>query len=212
MNENALREHIARIGQSLYERGYTHGSTGNVSARCDGGWLITPTNSCLGRLDPARITKLDEAGNHLSGDKASKEAFLHRAMYEERPKLSAVVHLHSTWSVAISVLRDVDPDDVLPPLTAYYAMRIGKLPLVPYYLPGDETLADAVRRYATRHHALLLANHGPVVGGSTLDAASDAVEELEQTAKLYLLLGDRPLRCLSAEQVAAVQARWGTSA
>lgn len=200
-SESGLREEICRLGASIYERGLTHGSTGNVSARCDDGWLLTPTGSNLGRLDPARLSKLDWQGRLVSGDAPSKESFLHLAMYEERAKNAAVVHLHSTHSVAVSVLEGVDPTDVLPPLTAYYVMRIGSLPLVPYYAPGDLALAQAVRGFAGRHHAVLLANHGPVVAGSSLSAAADAVEELEATAKLYLLLRHEKVRCLTPAQV-----------
>jgi len=207
MSEAKLREEICRLGASIYERGLTHGSTGNVSAKCDDGWLLTPTGSNLGRLDPARLSKLDWQGKLLSGDAPSKEAFLHLAMYEERAKSAAVVHLHSTHSVAVSVLEEVDPADVLPPLTAYYVMRIGSLPLVPYYAPGDLALAQAVRSYAGRHHAVLLANHGPVVAGSSLSAAADAVEELEATAKLFLLLRHEKLRCLTPAQVAELRAK-----
>jgi len=206
--ENTLREEIALLGQSLFERGLTHGSTGNISAKLADGWLLTPTGSSLGRLDPARISKLDWSGKLLGGDPPSKESFLHLAMYEERQKNSAVVHLHSVHSVAVSVLADVDPSDVLPPLTAYYVMRIGTLPLVPYYAPGDMALADAVRGYAGRHHAVLLANHGPVVAGSSLSAAADAVEELEATAKLFLLLQGRRVRALTGAQVADLQRRF----
>ena len=202
MSEAKLREDICRLGASIYERGLTHGSTGNVSAKCDDGWLLTPTGSNLGRLDPARRSKLDWKGKLVSGDAPSKEAFLHLAMYEERAKNAAVVHLHSTPSVAVSVLEGVDPTDVLPPLTAYYVMRIGSLPLVPYYAPGDMALAQAVRGFAGKHHAVLLANHGPVVAGSSLSAAADAVEELEATAKLFLLLRHEKVRCLTPEQVA----------
>ncbi len=205
--EARLREEICRLGESIYARGLTHGSTGNVSARCEDGWLLTPTGSNLGRLDPARLSKLDWKGRLLSGDAPSKEAFLHLAMYEERAKNAAVVHLHSTHSVAVSVLEDVDPADVLPPLTAYYVMRIGSLPLVPYYAPGDMALAQAVRGFAGRHHAVLLANHGPVVAGSTLAAAADAVEELEATAKLFLLLRREKVRCLTGAQVAELRAK-----
>jgi ribulose-5-phosphate 4-epimerase/fuculose-1-phosphate aldolase len=207
MNEAKLREDICRLGASIYERGLTHGSTGNVSAKCDAGWLLTPTGSNLGRLDPARLSKLDWQGKLLSGDAPSKEAFLHLAMYEERAKNSAVVHLHATHSVAVSVLEDVDPADVLPPLTAYYVMRIGSLPLVPYYAPGDMALARAVRGFAGKHHAVLLANHGPVVAGSSLAAAADAVEELEATAKLFLLLRKEKVRCLTPAQVAELRAK-----
>jgi 3-dehydro-4-phosphotetronate decarboxylase len=205
MNEQALRDEVCLLGRSIFDRGLTHGSTGNISVRVDDGWLLTPTGSNLGRLDPARLSKLDWEGRHLAGDAPSKEAFLHLAMYRERPANGAVVHLHSTHSVAVSVLADVDPANVLPPLTAYYVMRIGTLPLVPYYAPGDMQLADAVRGLAGRHHALLLANHGPVVGGSSLSAAADAVEELEATAKLHLLLHGRRVRPLSDEQVAELQ-------
>ena len=205
--ESSLREHICELGRSIFDRGLTHGSTGNISARCADGWLLTPTGSNLGRLDPARLSKLDWSGKLISGDAPSKENFLHLAMYQERAKSQAVIHLHSTHSVAVSVLEDVDPADVLPPITAYYVMRIGSLPLVPYYAPGDMKLADAVRGFAGKHHAMLLANHGPVVAGSSLSAAADAVEELEATAILYLLLQGRKVRCLSCEQVADIKHR-----
>ena len=163
MSESRVREDICELGRSIFVRGLTHGSTGNISAKVDEGWLITPTGSNLGNLDPARLAKLDWQGRPISGDAPSKENFLHLAMYQERPRNAAVVHLHATHSVAVSVLEDVDPEDVLPPITAYYVMRIGRLPLVPYFAPGDLKLADAVRRFAGKHHALLLAN--PVVSG-----------------------------------------------
>ena len=208
MSEAKLREEIALLGRSIYERGLTHGSTGNISAKLDDGWLLTPTGSNLGRLDPARLSKLDWNGKLVSGDAPSKENFLHLAMYQERKAAGAVVHLHSTHSVAVSVLADVDANDVLPPLTAYYVMRIGRLPLVPYYAPGDLELADAVRGFAGKHHAVLLANHGPVVAGSTLAAAADAVEELEATAKLFLMLRGEKARLLTPEQVAELRAKF----
>lgn len=192
----------------MYERGLTHGSTGNISARCSDGWLLTPTGSNLGQLDPARIAKLDWNGKHLAGDPPSKENFLHLAMYEERQQNGAVIHLHATHSVAVSVLADTNPEDALPPLTAYYVMRIGSLPMVPYYAPGDMALAGAVRKLASRHHAVLLANHGPVVAGSTLAAAADAMEELEATAKLHLLLRGEKTRPLNAAQVADLKRRY----
>ena len=208
MLEARLREEICELGRSLFQRGLTHGSTGNISARCADGWLLTPTGSSLGGLDPGRLSKLDWSGKLLSGDAPSKESFLHLAMYQERERNGAVVHLHATHSVAVSVLEELDPDDLLTPLTAYYVMRIGTLPLVPYYAPGDLALAEAVRGYARRHHALLLANHGPVVGGTSLAAAADAVEELEATAKLYLLLQGRRVRPLTPEQVADIKRRY----
>ena len=207
MPECTLREQICELGRSIFERGLTHGSTGNISARCADGWLLTPTGSNLGRLDPARLSKLGWNGKLVSGDAPSKESFLHLAMYQERERNQAVVHLHATHSVAVSVLEGLDPDDLLPPLTAYYVMRIGTLPLVPYYAPGEMALADAVRRYAGRHHALLLANHGPVVAGASLAAAADAVEELEATAKLYLLLQGHRTRPLTPAQVADIKRR-----
>ena len=206
--EACAREEICRVARSMFDRGLTHGSTGNISVRLEDGWLLTPTGSSLGTLDPARLSKLDWQGTLLSGDKPSKESFLHLAMYEERAhaNANAVIHLHATHSVAVSVLAEVDPADVLPPITAYYVMRVGSLPLVPYFAPGDLQLADAVRRFAGQHHALLLANHGPVVAGTSLAAAADATEELEETAKLFLLLQGRRIRALDAAQVAALRA------
>ncbi len=204
--ESKLREEIAELGKSLFERGMSAGSSGNISVRLDDGWLLTPTNSCLGRLDPARIAKLGPDGRHLAGDPPSKELFLHGAMYAERASAKAIVHLHSTHSVAVSCLPEVDPDDVLPPLTAYYVMKIGRLPLVPYYRPGDMALGEAIRGYAAKTHALLLANHGPIVAGTSLEDAVYAMEEVEETAKLYLLLHGRNPRCLNEDQIAELQA------
>jgi ribulose-5-phosphate 4-epimerase/fuculose-1-phosphate aldolase len=205
LNESRLRDEICRLGASLFTRGLTFGSAGNISVRLEDGWLMTPTNVSLGRLDPAGLAKLDASGKLVSGDPPTKETFLHRAMYSERPQASAVVHLHSTYSVAVSALADIDTANVLPPITAYYVMRVGRLPLVAYYPPGDPTLADAVQRLAGKHHAVLLANHGPVVAGSTLDAAVNAIEELEETAKLFLLLRGSKVRLLTDEQVAALK-------
>jgi ribulose-5-phosphate 4-epimerase/fuculose-1-phosphate aldolase len=208
MNENELREAIAATGKSLYDRGLAHGSAGNISAKLADGWLVTPTNSCLGRLDPARISRLDASGRPVGGDPPSKEAFLHIAMYQERARCGAVVHLHSVHAVAVSCIDGLDPDNVLPPITAYAVMQVGALAWVPYYPPGDASLAEAVRKLAGRHHAVLLANHGPVVAGSSLDAAVNAIEELEQTAKLMLLLDGRPVRFLTADQVAELDRRF----
>ena len=208
MSDSALRERIVLLGKSLYDRGLTFGSSGNISVRLADGWLMTPTNSCLGRLDPARLAKLDQAGNLVAGDPPTKEDFLHRVMYQERPETAAVVHLHSTHSVAVSCLADVDPDDVLPPITAYYVMRVGRLPLVPYFAPGDRALAEAVRERAGRHHAVLLANHGPVVAGNSLEAAVYATEELEETAKLWLMLRGAAIRPLTPQQVGALRAQY----
>jgi 3-dehydro-4-phosphotetronate decarboxylase len=200
VNDSALRDQIVLLGRSLYERGYTHGSTGNISVKTEEGWLLSPTNSCLGRLDPARLSRMSWEGRLLDGDPPSKEAFLHLAMYRERTSFEAIVHLHSTYSTAVSTLVEIDPDDALPPLTAYYVMRVGRLPLIPYVKPGDMALADAVASAARKHHAVLLANHGPVVAGTSLSAAVDAVEELEQTARLFLLLRGEKIRTLTREQ------------
>jgi 3-dehydro-4-phosphotetronate decarboxylase len=201
VSESRLREDIAGFGELLTRLGLAHGATGNISVRLDDGLLVTPTNSRLGRLDPARIARLDQEGRHIGGDQPSKEAFLHQCVYEMRPGAQAIVHLHSTYSVAISCLAGLDEDDALPPLTAYYVMRVGKLPLVPYFPPGDTRLAAAVRQVAAGHAAVLLANHGPVVAGRSLDAAVGAIEELEATAKLFLLLQGQPVRPLDAAQV-----------
>jgi ribulose-5-phosphate 4-epimerase/fuculose-1-phosphate aldolase len=209
--KTTLAEDICRVGSSLFNRGLTHGSTGNISvALPNGGWLMTPTGSSLGTLDPARLSHFDATGRHIGGDKPTKEAFLHTSMYRERPSAGAVVHLHSTHSVAVSCLDGIDCENCLPPITAYYAMRIGKLPLVPYYPPGDEALAEAVAKLAPAHHAVLLANHGPVVAGSSLSAAQDAVEELEETAKLFLLLRGEKVRLLTDEQVAELKKRFNS--
>jgi ribulose-5-phosphate 4-epimerase/fuculose-1-phosphate aldolase len=207
-SEARLREEICYFGESMLARGLTFGSAGNISARLDDGWLMTPTNSCLGRLDPATLSKVDLQGNALSGDKPTKEAFLHLSMYGERPNAGAIVHLHSTHSVAVSVLADLDPEEPIPPITAYYVMKIGKLALLPYYPPGDTALANAVREVAGRHHAVLLANHGPVVAGRDLETAVYAIEELEETAKLFLLLRGQKLQLLTSAQVSELHRRF----
>jgi len=202
------RESLCRLGRSLFERGLTHGSTGNLSIRTEGGFLMTPTGSSLGTLDPARLSVLDRDGRLLAGDAPTKEASLHLAMYAARPGDRALVHLHSTHSVAVSILDGVDAEDAMPPLTAYYAMRVGRLPLAPYFPPGDPLLADAVGALAAKHHAILLANHGPVVSGTSLAAAGDAIEELEATAKLWLLVRHERVRALTREQVDELRRRF----
>ena len=208
MSEATQREAICAIGKSLFARGLTAGSSGNISVRTEEGWLMTPTNASLGRLDPARLSKLGHDGRLVSGDAATKESFLHRVMYEERPGTGAVVHLHSTHSVAVSCLAEIDPEDVLPPITAYYVMRVGRLPLVPYFRPGDLALAEAVRGFAGKHHAVLLANHGPVVAGTSLENAQYATEELEETAKLFLMLRGEKIRRLTPAQVEDLRVRY----
>jgi len=206
MDETRLREDICRFGRSLFERGLTPGSSGNISLRLeDGGWLVTPTNASLGFLDPARLSRLDAEGRLLSGDKPTKEIPLHGALYETRGSARAIVHLHSTHSVAVSMLPGIDPKAVLPPLTAYYLMRVGATALVPYYRPGDPAVADAIRGLAGRYSSVLLANHGPVAAGESLEAAVYATEELEETAKLHLLLRGLNPRLLSPGQISELK-------
>jgi ribulose-5-phosphate 4-epimerase/fuculose-1-phosphate aldolase len=206
-----LREDICVIGKSLFHRGFTVGSSGNISARLpDGGWLMTPTNVSMGDLDPAQLSVFDAHERHVGGPAPTKETFLHFAMYRNRSDAGAVVHLHSTHSVAVSMLDGIDPEAVLPPLTAYAVMRVGAVRLIPYFLPGDERLGTAVAAVAARHHAVLLANHGPVVAGRDLRTAQYAIEELEETAKLFLLLAGRPHRVLSPDQVAELKLRFGS--
>ena len=205
MSEIKARDQIAKMAQSMFARGLTFGSSGNISLRLEDGWLMTPTGSSLADMDPAAISKLDNKGSWMSGHEPTKEAFLHLAMYEERSASRAVVHLHSTHSVAVSCLADVDTKNVLPPITAYYVMRIGTLPLIPYYPPGDISLVKAVREMASRHHAVLLANHGPLVAGNSLEDAIYAIEELEETAKHFLMLKDFKTRPLTDSQVTALK-------
>ena len=203
MTETKLREEICWFGRSLFERGLTPGSSGNISVRLDdGGWLVTPTNASLGALDPAKLSRLGPDGRLVSGDAPTKEVPLHSALYQTRDAARAVVHLHSTHSVALSMLPEIDPRAALPPLTPYYLMRCGATALVPYYRPGDPAVADAIKGLAGKYASVLLANHGPVVAGETLESAVFAIEELEETAKLYLLLRGLNPRYLSPAQVA----------
>ncbi len=199
--EARLREAICRFARSIFERGLTGGASGNISARTpDGGLLVTPTGSSMGALDPARLSRLDAAGRLIGGDAPTKEMALHCAFYETRAGAGAVAHLHSTHSVALSMLPETDSDCALPPLTAYSVMRLGRVKLLPYFRPGDPAMGDAVRGLAGRRAAVLLANHGPVVAGKDLEAAVYAIEELEETARLALLLrGCNPVMLTQAQ-------------
>ena len=201
-DEPALRQQMSELCASLFERGFSVGTAGNVSARLDDGILMTPTNSTLGNIDPERIAKIDLDGHHVSGDKPTKEVFLHQAFYETRPEAGAVVHLHSTWATALSCLEDTDPNDCIPPLTPYVVMRVGTVKLVPYVKPGDPKSGDMIRELGGNDSAVLLANHGPVVSGKDLFSAVCAAEELEETAKLLVALRGMRTRMLNAEQVA----------
>lgn len=208
--EAVLRETLVRLAKSLFDRGFSVGSSGNISARVDDGLLITPTNACLGFLDPARIAKLDASGRHVAGDKPSKEVFLHRAFYETRPQTGAVVHLHSTYATAVSCLSDTDPDDCIPPLTPYVVMRVGRVKLLPYVRPGDPAMGDMIRALKGAHACVLLANHGPVVAARDLESAVFASEELEETAKLLVLLRSQSTRLLTPAQVDELHRVFGT--
>ena len=189
MTETTHRDQICALAKSMYDRGLTAGASGNISVRLeDGSLLVTPTGACFGRLDPARLSHLDAGGRLLSGDAPTKEMPLHAAFYETRARTGAVVHLHSSHSVALSMLDGHDPDCFLPPLTAYSVMRLGKVSLLPYFRPGDPAMGEAVRSLAGKRSAVMLANHGPVVAGLELEAAVFAIEELEETAKLAMMM------------------------
>ena len=202
-----LRERLCRWGRSLFERGLTGGSSGNITVRTDTGFLATPTNSCLGFLDPSALSELDPSGRHAAGPKPTKEVPLHMAFYEARPSAGAVVHLHSTYATLLSCLADTDPDDAVPAVTPYVVMRVGRVPLLPYYAPGDAAIAPLIRGKAASASAVLLGNHGPVVSGGTLEAAVFASEELEETAKLAVLGRGHPLRLLDPAEIARLSVR-----
>ncbi|WP_434054408.1 MAG: aldolase [Roseibium sp.] len=202
MSENDLREQICLLAKSLFDRGLTHGSTGNISARTeDGGLLVSPTGTSFGRLDPGRLSRFDAKGTLISGDPPTKEMPLHTAFYDTRSRAGAVVHLHSCHSVAWSMMPDADEDDFLPPLTPYAIMKLGKVKLLPFFLPGDPAMGEAVRGLAGKRSAVMLANHGPVVAGSDVEAACNAIEELEETARLAMMLRGVNARSLTGEQV-----------
>lgn len=207
--EKEARQQMAHLCASLFERGFSVGSAGNVSVRLEDGILMSPTNARLGDLDPERLSKLDPAGNHVAGDRPTKEVFLHQAFYETRPDAGAVVHLHSTWATALSCLEDTDPEDCIPPLTPYVVMRVGTVRMVPYVKPGDPKSGDLIRKLNGRYAAVLLANHGPVITGRTLFSAVCAAEELEETAKLHVALKGQTVRLLSNAEVADLKQTFG---
>lgn len=206
--DSRLREEICLLAKSLFDRGVTHGSTGNISARTkDGGLLVSPTGSSFGRLDPGRLARFDARGRHVGGDAPTKEMPLHSAFYDTRSTAGAVVHLHGCYSVALSLL-DADEEDFLPPLTPYAVMLLGRVRLLPFFVPGDPAMGEAVRGLAGKRSAVMLAHHGPVVAGKDVQAACNAVEELEATAKLALLTRGMNPRGLDAAQVDAVVTRF----
>ena len=201
----ATRDQVVQMGAALYDRGLTPGRTGNISVRTDEAILITPTNACLGRLDPTRLAVTSLAGEPLEGDKPSKELVLHRALYRNHPTAMAVVHLHSPYAVTVSCLPDLDHDDALPPITPYYVMRVKRLPLVDYAAPGSADLEERVTVAANKSPCLLLRNHGSLAAATTLEAAADAVEEIEQTARLHLMLRCHTPSVLDADAVAELR-------
>jgi ribulose-5-phosphate 4-epimerase/fuculose-1-phosphate aldolase len=205
MSEDELREAIVRWSRSLFERGFTVGSSGNISVKLDDGFIVTPTNSCLGFLEPDKLSRLDRSGAHVAGDAPTKELPLHFAFYEARPAARAVVHLHSTYATALSCLADTDKADAMAPITPYMVMRVGRVPVVEYVRPGSAEIAPLIRAKAADHPAVLLANHGPVVAGPSLQAAVHSIEELEETAKLLFVTSGLKVRHLDEAQIAELE-------
>lgn len=204
--EQDLRTEMVRIAASFFQRGYATGSAGNLSLLLpDGNLLATPTGSSLGYLDALQLSKVSADGEWISGDKPSKEVRLHLALYHNNPRCKAVVHLHSTWATALSCLQELDKDNVIRPFTPYVVMRMGTIPLVPYYPPGDPRIARDLAALAASHQAFLLANHGSVVCGDNLREAANNAEELEETAKLIFALAGQPVRYLSAQEIAQLR-------
>ena len=203
--ETRLREQVCLLAKSMFDRGLTGGSTGNISARTeDGGLLVSPTGSSFGRLDPDRLSRFDAAGRFIGGDAPTKEMPLHTAFYDTRSTAGAVVHLHACHSVALSMMPDADEDNFLPPLTPYGIMKLGKVRLLPFFLPGDPAMGEAIRGLAGKRSAVMLANHGPVVAGRDVEAACNAIEELEDTARLALLTRGTAVKALTDMDVRAL--------
>ncbi|MEL7281293.1 MAG: aldolase [Pseudomonadota bacterium] len=212
MRETQLREKMCTLAASLFDRGLTHGSTGNISARTeDGGLLVSPTGTSFGRLDPARLSRFDAKGEHVGGDQPTKEMPLHTAFYDTRPHTGAVVHLHSPYAIAWSLMADLDAENFLPPLTPYAIMLLGRVKLLPFFLPGDDAMGEAVRALQGKRSAVMLASHGPVVAGKTIDAACNAIEELEATAKLAMLMRGSEATMLSNDQVRALVTKFNVA-
>ena len=205
MTESQLRETICLLAKSMFDRGLTGGSTGNISARTeDGGLLVSPTGTSFGRLDPGRLSRFDANGQHIDGDPPTKEMPLHTAFYDTRSTAGAVVHLHSCHAVALSMMPDADTDNFLPPLTPYGIMKLGKVKLLPFFLPGDPAMGEAVRGLVGKRSAVMLANHGPVVAGKDIEAACNAIEELEDTARLAMLTRGLSPKMLTEAEIKAV--------
>ncbi|PVZ82861.1 aldolase [Serratia sp. S1B] len=204
--EQQLREEVVRLAASFFQRGYATGSAGNLSLLLpDGHLLATPTGSCFGELQASRLSKVSLSGEWLSGDKPSKEVSFHRALYQHNPACKAVVHLHCTYLTALSCLQELDPENAIKPFTPYVVMRVGQIPVVPYYRPGDPQLAEDLAKLAPHYKAFLLANHGPVVTGENLREAANNLEEMEDAAKLIFTLGNRAIRYLTDDEVAELR-------
>lgn len=208
---DGLRKAICRTGKMLVRRGLVHGLTGNISVRAGAQYLLTPTGSALDRLEPGQLSLMSPEGELQSGDPPTKEWRLHRAVYDSRPSAGAVVHTHSTHSVAVSMLAGIDVDDMLPVLTPYYVMRVGRCAVSPYRIPGDAQLALDIVKLAPAYHVIVLAHHGPVVAGASLEDAAATLEELEESARLYLLLQGRSYNALDAAAIDELRARFPAS-
>lgn len=216
--ESALREALCRVGASLFQRGYAHATAGNLSARLDdGGFLITPTDACLGFLDPARLARTDAQGAQLGGDRASKTLALHRRIYQAAPEAGCVIHTHSTHLVALTLQGAWSADDIVPPITPYFVMKVGHVPLIPYHRPGDpavaERVAERIAGFAARGtpiRAVMLDRLGPNVWHRTPSEAMAVLEELEETAKLWLASG-RQASPLDATQIEALRQAFGAA-
>ena len=212
MRDTMLREQLCLLAKSMFDRGLTGGSTGNISARTeDGGLLVSPTGTSFGRLDPGRLSRFNVNGALIGGDEPTKEMSLHKAFYETRGSAGAVVHLHSCHSVALSMLPDANEEHFLPPLTPYSIMQLGRVKLLPFFMPGDPAMAEAVRGLAGKRSAVMLANHGPVVAGKDVEAACNAIEELEDTARLAMMVRGMNARGLSDDEVRAVVTRFNVA-
>jgi ribulose-5-phosphate 4-epimerase/fuculose-1-phosphate aldolase len=205
MTEIHKGELLCSLCLSLFQRGYSVGGAGNVSVRLDdGGFLVTPTGGSLGRLSPVDLARIDATGTPVAGPKPSKEFSFHRALFDCRPEAGAIVHLHSTYLTALSCIKNLPQDNALRPFTPYYVMRVGYLPVIPYYRPGAEEIAHDLVKTANAHpvNAFLLASHGVVVLGKDIEDAVNNAEELEETARLFFLLHGRQLRYLTETEIA----------
>jgi ribulose-5-phosphate 4-epimerase/fuculose-1-phosphate aldolase len=209
MSEAEVREEICRIGASLHARGYAHSTAGNISARLADGFLITPTDACLGFLEPSRLARLNSAGEQISGDRASKTIQLHRAIYAADPDMGAVVHTHSTNLVALSLLSDTNPNEILPPITPYSVMKVGPIPMIPYRRPGAPEVSKLVTPMVLNHRGVLLQALGPVIWGKCVSTAAFCLEELEETAKLWLMTRSLRPTVLSDADVADLNSTFG---